>query len=140
MTTIVLCFLQYKSMMKGNLKCTMTKGQVTRLEAIGFLWSIPDSQHVPWEMRFEEMVAFKRQHGKCQQASNCCIVANAPCQTHVTISHFPVFTLSRSLVCLLPFLVYIIDFTADTRINNSPHKNFIHITVLFQLITRYALC
>jgi hypothetical protein len=51
-------------MMKGPLKCIMTIEQVTRLEAIGFLWSITDSKHVPWELRFEEMVAFKKQHGK----------------------------------------------------------------------------
>ena len=53
-------------MMKGTLKGTMTKQQVARLEAIGFLWSNTDLHHVPWEMRFEEMVAFKRQHGKWQ--------------------------------------------------------------------------
>ena len=64
LTPIIQCHFQYKAMMKGTLKGTMTKQQVARLEAIGFLWSNTDLHHVPWEMRFEEMVAFKRQHGK----------------------------------------------------------------------------
>lgn len=73
-------------MIKGTLKCTMTKEQVTRLEAIGFLWSIADSRHVPWEMRFEEMVVFKRDHGKLQQSSNCSGRVTTQCQLHVSTS------------------------------------------------------
>lgn len=58
---------QYKIMMsKGGGTTPMTQSRARRLEEIGFQWSTKDPRHVPWEKRYEELVAFKERFGHAQ--------------------------------------------------------------------------
>jgi hypothetical protein len=37
----------------------MTPARARKLEDIGFKWSTKDPRHVPWEYRYNQLVAFK---------------------------------------------------------------------------------
>lgn len=37
----------------------MTPARARKLEEIGFKWSTKDPRHVPWEHRYNQLVAFK---------------------------------------------------------------------------------
>jgi hypothetical protein len=50
---------QYKVYSSGPKKSTsMTAERVSRLEEIGFQWSTKDPRHVPWDLRFDELLEF----------------------------------------------------------------------------------
>lgn len=42
----------------------LTDDRVRRLRDIGFVWATSDPRHTPWEVRFEQLRAYKEQHGK----------------------------------------------------------------------------
>jgi hypothetical protein len=55
---------QYKILTTGSYESTpMTPDRAQRLEALGFIWATKDPRHVPWERRFQELVAFKKKYG-----------------------------------------------------------------------------
>jgi hypothetical protein len=43
-------------------KNTLRKGREAKLESIGFVW---DKRNTNWDMRFEQLVEYKRTHGDC---------------------------------------------------------------------------
>ena len=51
---------EYK-LRKEDKKSQITDDRVTKLESLGFEWSL----NVPWEERFEDLKAFKVEHGHC---------------------------------------------------------------------------
>ncbi|KAL7557493.1 hypothetical protein ACA910_019339 [Epithemia clementina (nom. ined.)] len=50
----------------GNEPTSMTEERIARLEAIGFQWSTKDPRHVPWQHRYDQLVAFKERFGHSQ--------------------------------------------------------------------------
>jgi hypothetical protein len=44
----------------------MTEERAKRLEEIDFQWSTKDPRHVPWDARYEELVAFVKKYGHSQ--------------------------------------------------------------------------
>ena len=53
---------QYK--LKFNDKsCLMTAERQAALEKIGFKWGVLN--HISWQTRFDELIAFKQQHAHC---------------------------------------------------------------------------
>jgi hypothetical protein len=58
---------QYKIMRSSNTDSTaMTEERAKRLEGIDFQWSTKDPRHVPWDARYEELVAFVKKYGHSQ--------------------------------------------------------------------------
>eukprot|EP00523_Entomoneis_sp_CCMP467_P019920 CAMPEP_0168863248 /NCGR_PEP_ID=MMETSP0727-20121128/18853_1 /TAXON_ID=265536 /ORGANISM="Amphiprora sp., Strain CCMP467" /LENGTH=395 /DNA_ID=CAMNT_0008918313 /DNA_START=85 /DNA_END=1268 /DNA_ORIENTATION=+ len=58
---------QYRILQEGGTETTpMTKERARRLESIGFQWSTKDPRHVPWQQRYEELVAFQNEYGHSQ--------------------------------------------------------------------------
>jgi len=58
---------QYKAIQTGKCESsTMSQERIRRLEAIGFVWKTADPRHVPWEDRFNELLAFKEKYGHVQ--------------------------------------------------------------------------
>ena len=55
---------QYK-LMKLNNSPPMNAERVKLLESIGFVWSTRDPRHVPWEVRFQQLLEYKRENGDC---------------------------------------------------------------------------
>ena len=45
---------------------SLSKDQIDRLNSIGFTWKIRETHiRVDWEVRFQELVDYKRVHGNC---------------------------------------------------------------------------
>lgn len=53
---------QYKLLSKGE-KSLMTTERKRKLHDIGFVWEV--HQQVPWETRYQELLAYKKEHGNC---------------------------------------------------------------------------
>ena len=55
---------QYKILKSGSFASTpMTPERAVKLDTIGFAWSTTDPRHLPWEQRYQELIAFKKEHG-----------------------------------------------------------------------------
>lgn len=56
----------YKILMSGATDQTtpMTEERASRLASIGFAWETSDPRHVPWEIRFEQLLEYKEKYGK----------------------------------------------------------------------------
>ena len=58
---------QYRIMVSGSgLSTPMTESRARRLEGIGFKWSSKDPRHIPWEARYDELMAFVKKYGHAQ--------------------------------------------------------------------------
>lgn len=55
---------QYKQLQNGE-DSPMTKERAAMLENIGFVWATLERGHVPWQIRYEELMAYKSKHGDC---------------------------------------------------------------------------
>jgi len=55
----------YKILTSGRTDLTtpMNAERASRLANLGFAWSTSDPRHVPWETRFQELLAYKEEHG-----------------------------------------------------------------------------
>eukprot|EP00980_Cylindrotheca_fusiformis_P029668 scaffold23675_cov108-Cylindrotheca_fusiformis.AAC.6 len=56
---------QYKCKLEGK-SSPITKGRIQKLNRIGFVW---DAQEMLWRTRFEELTAYKEEHGDCEVPS-----------------------------------------------------------------------
>ena len=54
---------EYKKISQGK-PSKMTEERILLLEAEGFSWSV--SEHVPWETRYQQLVAFKEKYNHCR--------------------------------------------------------------------------
>ena len=81
---------QYKILTTGSYESTpMTPDRAQRLESLGFIWATKDPRHVPWERRFQELVAFKKKYGVSLEIS--CRLLFIYCEgTFVLTSHLSV--------------------------------------------------
>uniref|UniRef100_A0A7S4M8C4 Helicase-associated domain-containing protein n=1 Tax=Odontella aurita TaxID=265563 RepID=A0A7S4M8C4_9STRA len=55
---------QFKQLQNGE-DSPMTKERAAMLEGIGFVWATLERGHVPWEVRYQELMAYKLKHGDC---------------------------------------------------------------------------
>lgn len=55
---------QYKSLIAGK-DTTLTRERAKLLGSAGFVWATRDPRHVPWEVRFQELLEFKKKQGDC---------------------------------------------------------------------------
>mmetsp|Transcript_36084 Transcript_36084/g.66569 ORF Transcript_36084/g.66569 Transcript_36084/m.66569 type:complete len:425 (-) Transcript_36084:111-1385(-) len=55
---------QYKQLQNGE-DSPMTKERATLLESVGFVWATLERGHVPWEVRYQELMAYKEKNGDC---------------------------------------------------------------------------
>lgn len=55
---------QFKQLQSGE-DSPMTLERAALLEEIGFVWATLERGHVPWEVRFEELMAYKHKYGDC---------------------------------------------------------------------------
>ncbi len=109
-------------MLKKVPKCPMTPGRAARLDAIGFGWSTADPRHVPWEMRFEELVAFKKKHGKNVRTSVAVLL-------HRTLLTSPLPTdCCRALVCNLFCICQIFTIIETSNPNTPIHTSAVPIS------------
>lgn len=56
----------------------MTPERASRLMSIGFQWATKDPRHVPWETRFQELLAYKEEYGTCCKLY--CLVSSDGCR------------------------------------------------------------
>jgi hypothetical protein len=54
----------YKEMKLGK-DTPLTQSRQNKLEQINFVWATKDPRHVPWETRYQELIAYKVQNGNC---------------------------------------------------------------------------
>ena len=52
----------------------LTEERVTKLRDIGFVWATSDPRHTPWNVRFEELRAYRERFGKWTQP--CALLTN----------------------------------------------------------------
>lgn len=52
----------------------LTEERVTKLREIGFVWATSDPRHTPWNVRFEELRAYRERFGKWTQ--HCALLTN----------------------------------------------------------------
>jgi hypothetical protein len=93
----------YKILMSGDPKVTtpMTPERASRLMAIGFKWATKDPRHVPWEVRFQELLEYKEKYGKLLC---CCYYCCCRCCTSLAFGQSK-FAMKCALVILtLPHL------------------------------------
>eukprot|EP00566_Odontella_aurita_P010264 CAMPEP_0113580570 /NCGR_PEP_ID=MMETSP0015_2-20120614/30763_1 /TAXON_ID=2838 /ORGANISM="Odontella" /LENGTH=422 /DNA_ID=CAMNT_0000484807 /DNA_START=250 /DNA_END=1518 /DNA_ORIENTATION=- /assembly_acc=CAM_ASM_000160 len=53
---------QYKSFQAGE-ETPMNTERASKLESIGFVWSTRDPRHVPWEVRYKQLLAYQAVNG-----------------------------------------------------------------------------
>lgn len=61
----------YKALQAGQDSNLMTQEHIDSLESIGFVWVTRDPRHVPWEVRVQELLQYKHEHGDCLVPSSC---------------------------------------------------------------------
>jgi hypothetical protein len=56
---------QRKAFLEEKFQSTIiSQNRIDRLDEIGFVWSTPDPRRMQWDIRFEQLKAFHRKHGK----------------------------------------------------------------------------
>lgn len=55
---------QYKQLHNGE-DSPMTTDRAALLENLGFVWATLERGHVPWEVRYHELMAYREKHGNC---------------------------------------------------------------------------
>jgi len=56
---------RYCKEMKSGKETPLTQARYNKLEQIDFVWATKDPRHVPWEIRYQELIAYKAQNGNC---------------------------------------------------------------------------
>ena len=54
----------YKEMNSGK-DTPLTQARIDKLEQIEFVWATKDPRHVPWEVRYKELLDYKARNGDC---------------------------------------------------------------------------
>jgi len=54
----------YKEMNSGK-ETSLTQARIDKLEQIEFVWATKDPRHVPWEVRYEQLLDYKARNGDC---------------------------------------------------------------------------